>query len=182
MKKFIALFFVCIISFISYNFYLTTPAEEIAGKNVEKNILLKEGTYKVEFDHPDFRGWKAFLVLKINSDGKMEEITYDYINKSGLLKTKDEAYNKAMKNKNGIGPSEYCSRLAKNLVVYQNPDEVDSITGATHSAHYFKEFAQAAFKNAQSGNTATVYMPQPELIDPNAANVAKAANAEVKKQ
>ena len=165
MKPYALLFIVCVLTGGLFVFFASDDVQQQAPEAVSK---LKPGTYKVEYDQPDFRGWKAFFVMEVNATGEMEEITFDYINSSGGLKTQDVEYNKRMRSKSGVGPSDYCPRFVKNLRVYQNPDEVDGITGATHSSHDFKDFAQAAFKNAQIGNQSTVYIPQPELVAPDA--------------
>lgn len=164
MNKYIILFVVCVLIGGLFVFFSDNDVQQQAPETVSN---LKPGIYKVEYDRPDFRGWKAFFVMEVNAVGEMETVTFDYVNSSGILKTQDVEYNKRMRAKTGIGPSDYCPRFVKNLQVYQNPDEVDGITGATHSFHSFKTFAQTAFRNAQTGNHATVYLPQPELVDPS---------------
>ena len=163
----VALFLTIIIG-ASYFFFIKEDNKTQTVKKVQVVSDLKQGVYKVEFDKPDFRGWRAFFSMSVDERGEIKEVVYDYVNKDGGMKTQDEKYNRAMMNKNGVGPKAYCPRFAMNLLIYQDPDKVDNITGATHSADYFKEFAKAAFKSAKQGDMTTVLLPQPELIDPNA--------------
>ena len=175
MKKIISLLLVLLLvgagGFYSYDLF----AEKKGKKIVEKKSNLKAGTYTAEFDKPDFRGWKAFFEMTIDDTGEITYVKYDYVNANGQFKTQDTGYNRAMMNKNGVGPKNYCIRFEKNLIIYQQPDKVDSITGATHSYHYFKDFAKAAFIAAEKGDTSKIYLPQPEAVDPE--KVQKANNA-----
>jgi major membrane immunogen (membrane-anchored lipoprotein) len=134
---------------------------------------LKPGSYRAEYDQPDFRGWKAFLIMEVNTAGEINNIQYDYISTAGVLKTQDAAYNQRMKSKNGLGPSQYCPRFAKNLQIYQDPAKVDGITGATQSYKNFKDLAQAAFDAAKAGSRTVMLVPQPEANAPQAAGGKK---------
>ncbi|SCM81025.1 conserved hypothetical protein [uncultured Sporomusa sp.] len=158
----------CILAGLLFLFYPSPSGEDALQQLPASTVTLNPGTYSAMYDQPDWHGWKAFFIMKINDGGEIEEATYDYVNKSGDLKTQDQAYNQEMINDSGLGPSDYCPRFAKNLLVYQNPEEVDAITGATHSSRAFKELAQAAFKNAQTGDQAPIIIPQPELAAPAA--------------
>lgn len=162
MKKWIFLLTVCLLAtgYGAYTAYLSGGAEPV--KQQQYTGPLKPGVYKVEYDQADFRGWKAFFSMEVNPEGVMQNVAFDYIDLAGGLKTKNLTYSHTMKKKSGVGPIEYCPRFAKNLEIYQNPDQVDGITGATASSRDFKVFAKAAYEAAKSGNTATVYIPQPE--------------------
>lgn len=168
MKKYALLPIGCTLAGFFFLFYPFPPGDDALQQLPASSLTLSPGTYTVKYDQPDWHGWKAFLIMKINDKGEIEEVTYDYVNKSGDLKTQDQAYNQEMKRESGLGPSDYCPRFAKNLQVYQNPEEVDAITGATHSSHSFKQLARAAFKNAQIGDHSLIIIPQPELAPPAA--------------
>lgn len=154
-------------------FFWLTSDSNVVAKNTEEvfeNVNnFKPGVYRVEYDRPDFRGWKAFFVMEIAENGSMKKVEYDYMRNDGQLKTKDVKYNEAMVAKNGIGPAQYAPRLAKSLQIFDNPDEIDNITGATHSCHAFKIFASKAFQAAKEGKTSTILVPQPELVAPPVA-------------
>lgn len=123
---------------------------------------LQPGVYKAEYDTLDSHGWKAFFMMEVNEVGEVAAVTFDYYDNAGQLKTQDAGYNKAMRSKNGVNPASYCIRFAKNLQVYQDPEQVDGITGATQSFRGFKELARQAFAAARTGNQATVYLKQPD--------------------
>ncbi|MDX9873007.1 MAG: FMN-binding protein [Clostridia bacterium] len=162
MKKWVLLL-VCIIAVgAAVVFYY--PRLHEPEPAVEETMVspLKPGTYRVEFSEPDERGWKAFFAMEVNSAGEIAQANFDYISAAGILKTQDQAYNTRMKAANGLGPSEYCPRFAKNLLIYQNPEQVDGITGATSSYHDFKEFAQKAFAAAHTGSQEVIYLSQPK--------------------
>lgn len=173
MKKIIGIVTTIIILVGGIFFWLIDDSNVVAKskEDVFENVNnFKPGVYKVEYDKADFRGWKAFFVMEIANDGSMSKVEYDYIRSDGQLKTKDVKYNEAMSSKNGIGPTQYVPRLAKNLQVFGNPDEVDNITGATHSCHDFKTFAKKAFQAAKEGKTGTIILAQPDPVAPIKSN------------
>lgn len=166
LKKRLALVTVCLLATAAGMILYLNP--NAAPPAMVPLSPLKPGTYRVEYDRPDFRGWKAFVILEINSVGEIAQVTFDYAASDGSLKTQDAAYNQRMKAKNGLGPANYCPRFGKNLQIYQNPEQVDGITGATTSYRNFKQLAAAAFAAAKTGSQATSYLPQPEAVDPHA--------------
>ncbi len=135
-----------------------SPQTENAQFVEESKTRLIPGTYRAEFDQPDSRGWTPFLVMKINDEGKIAEVNFDYISTEGTFKTQDADYNQRMTAANGLGPQTYCPRFAKNLIIYQDPAQVDGITGATSSSQEFKQLAQAAYAAAEKGSQGTVYL------------------------
>lgn len=135
-----------------------SPQTEKAQSVEESKTRLTPGTYRSEFDQPDSRGWTSFLVMVINDEGKIAEVNFDYISTAGTLKTQDADYNQRMMAANGLGPKTYCPRFAKNLIIYQDPAQVDGITGATSSFREFKQLAQAAYAAAEKGSQGTVYL------------------------
>ncbi|MFZ7104305.1 MAG: FMN-binding protein [Peptococcaceae bacterium] len=160
MKKLIFVLAVC--SGLIAMWIAFSPQPRQLETSEEQPSLLKPGSYRVEFAEPDSRGWKAFFVMEVNTSGEIAEVNFDYLSVDGKLKTQDSEYNTRMKAVNGLGPGEYCPRFAKNLIVYQDPDQIDGITGATSSYHGFKMLAQAAFAAARTGSQETVYISQPQ--------------------
>jgi len=132
-----------------------------SGKEPTENELvstLLPGVYRAEYSQPDQGGWTPFVVIEINELGEIVEVTFDYSSPDGRLKTQDQEYNERMKAVSGLGPSQYCPRFAKNLIIYQDPDKVDAVTGATISSIHFKELAKAAITAAKEGKQDTVYV------------------------
>ena len=119
----------------------------------------KDGTYKATYDDFDEHGWKAYVDISI-TDGEISDVDFDYVNEEGDLKSKDEEYNTLMKEKSGSSPEEFSPALEQQLIEKLNVKEIDNITGATHSVENFKKLADAALKNAKSGNTEEVLVEQ----------------------
>lgn len=116
---------------------------------------LQDGTYKLEEKNLDKNGWKADFALTVK-DGKITESNYDYLDKDGNLKSENEEYEKAMKEKTGTGPAEYIPELNAELVAKGDPADVEVVTGATHSSESFKKYAQQLVDAAKEGNTETI--------------------------
>jgi len=114
----------------------------------------KDGTYKAEYSAADSRGWKPQLSLVIKDD-KISEVTFDYINDAGVLKTNDDVYKLAMEAKTGTYPAKYTEELEKALIEKQKVEDVATVTGATSSTANFKALAAAALEKAKAGDTAT---------------------------
>jgi len=124
---------------------------------------LQDGTYEVTFDEPDPTGWKAFLILKIE-DGSILEVTYDYRGygvQEGILKSQDEAYAEAMYAVTGTKPILYIQKLEDALLTSQDPEKIDTISGATTSTRDFKAFVKEALNASRQGEGAPITLPQP---------------------
>ena len=113
---------------------------------------LKDGTYKLNetgYDH----GYKVEMAMTVK-DGKITSTKYDYVDKNGKSKTKDAAYEKAMKAKVKVGPKEYIPELNKSFQKNgTNVGAIDVISGATDSSLTFKNYAQQLIQAAQAGDT-----------------------------
>ncbi|EHD21689.1 MULTISPECIES: FMN-binding protein [Brenneria] len=117
--------------------------------------IIKDGTYKAETINFDDHGWKPFVELTYK-DGKIAGVKFDYTSeKDGHLKTSDKEYGKKMASVAKTSPEVYTVKLAQSLLEKQNIEDVDGVTGATHSTEDFKILAGAAIENAKAGNTET---------------------------
>jgi len=183
MKKWLLLLLIAIIIVAGVAFVMHPKAED-EQTGIEKVSDLVPGVYRAEFAQPDQGGWTPFVVIEINELGEIAEVTFDYSSPDGRLKTQDQEYNERMKAVSGIGPSQYCPRFAKNLIIYQDPDKVDSVTGATSSSIHFKELAKAALADAKEGKQETVYVEtniqeqNPEQADAVSSATASANSKE----
>lgn len=113
---------------------------------------MQDGTYTLEETDFDENGWKVAMEITVE-DGKITASNYNYTNADGQLKTDDEEYQKMMKEKSGVGPQEFVKQLNDGLVATQDAQLVDIVTGATHSAEIFINYAQQLIQAAQNGNT-----------------------------
>jgi len=116
---------------------------------------IQDGVYKLQEVDFDDKGWKASMEIVVEN-GKITESDYNYENADGILKTEDKGYQKLMEEKVGIGPQQYIPQLNNSLVTTQNADSVDVVSGATHSAETFKNYAQQLIQAAQVGNSTTI--------------------------
>jgi major membrane immunogen (membrane-anchored lipoprotein) len=110
----------------------TTPVE-----NTTTESVYKDGVYKVAFDKFDAHDWKGQVELEIKGD-KITNVVFDYVNKDGKLKTKDEAYRAAMEPVSKTYPGKYIPELQQSLLDKQDISSIDAIAGATTSSNDFK--------------------------------------------
>lgn len=108
----------------------------------------KDGTYKAEQPNFDEHGWKGQIEITVK-DGKIASVTYNEVNKDGQLKRDDQQYAENMKAKTGVTPKEAYEKLEQQLIEKQDPDKVDTVTGATHTSQTFKELAAEVLKSAK---------------------------------
>lgn len=113
-----------------------------------------DGTYKVEAKEFDEKGWKEHVELVVK-DGKISEVTYDAVDKDGKMKTADATYKEKMEAASQTYPEKYMKELADQLIEMQSVNEVDVVTGATHSSENFKKLATEALTFAEKGETGT---------------------------
>ncbi|MFH5836310.1 FMN-binding protein [Proteiniclasticum sp. C24MP] len=125
---------------------------------------LQDGTYSVTFNRPDSTSWKAFMTLEI-LEGEITSVNYDYEGTGenlGKLKSEDVAYNEAMFATKGTNPVLYLKELENALLLHQDPDKVDTVSGATTSSRDFRTFSSAVLEAAREGNEEPIILEQPE--------------------
>ncbi|CQR24663.1 major membrane immunogen, membrane-anchored lipoprotein [Streptococcus varani] len=126
--------------------------EETPATTVEATASAwKDGTYTGQSDF-DERGWKVVHTITIK-DGKIAESDFGYEDKDGKKKSDNEEYNKSMKEKSGISSKEATEKLNAELLATQNVDEVEVVTGATHSSENFTAATKALLAAAEEGKT-----------------------------
>ena len=136
----------------------------LAGCQNDIEKPLQDGTYSVIFDEPDPTNWKAFMSIEI-LNGEIVSADYDYEGtgeNQGKLKSEDIAYNEAMFATKGTNPVIYLEKLEKALLLHQNPDEVDTVSGATTSSKDFIAFSTALLEAAKEGNEEQIILKQHE--------------------
>ena len=136
----------------------------LAGCQKEIEKPLQDGTYSVIFDEPDSTNWKAFMSIEV-LNGEIISADYDYEGtgeNQGKLKSEDLAYNEAMFATKGTNPAIYLKKLEEALLLHQNPDEVDTVSGATTSSRDFRTFTKALLEAAKEGNKEQLTIEQPE--------------------
>lgn len=112
---------------------------------------LKDGYYTAE-DKNGSHGWFEFVTIYVN-DGQIVSVEYNAKNSSGFIKSWDMSYMRVMNAVNGTYPNEYTRTYGGQLFDSQSADDIDAITGATHSYNTFKELAKAVMEKAKAGDT-----------------------------
>lgn len=137
----------------------TVETAETSEKEEAKQVAgapLQDGTYTLEEKNysNDYRATFSITV----ADGKITESNFDNVNADGESKKDNKEYNEAMKEKSGTGPAEFIPKLNELFVEAQNAGGIDieAVTGATHSARSFVNYAQQLIQAAQAGNTDTI--------------------------
>lgn len=115
---------------------------------------LKDGEYKLEEKNYN-NGYRVVFTIVVK-DGKITESNYDNVNEDGKSKVEDAEYNKKMEEVAKTSPEKYIPELNKELLEKQNPSDIDTITGATHSTDSFKEYAKQLIEAAEKGDTKTI--------------------------
>ena len=142
---------------------LLTAGILIGCSAVEPKPLM-DGTYTVMFDQPDSTDWKAFMTVEI-ADGTITDVIYDYEGtgeNEGKLKSEDTAYNEAMFATKGTKPTIYLDELEKALLLHQDPDKLETVSGATTSSRDFRTFVEAVLASAREGNEDPIIISQYE--------------------
>lgn len=136
-----------------------TGSENVVQQETDVTIVagapMQDGTYSLLEKELDQNGWKASFEL-IVEDGKITGSNYNYENEEGRLKTENEGYQEAMKDKTGVGPQEFIPQLNDALIAQQDAQKVDVVTGATHSSESFINYAQQLIQAAQKGDTTPI--------------------------
>lgn len=133
---------------------------EKVSKSTEEKVTLKDGNYKAESEF-DKHGWKVVHTITV-TDGLITASDFNYENKDGKYKADDDEYNKKMKAKSGTSSKEATEKLNDQLVKKQTIDDVEVVSGATHTSANFKASAKALLKAASKGQTETILIDLPK--------------------
>lgn len=82
-----------------------------------------DGTYQAIYDSFERNGWKPQLTLTVQC-GRITGAEFDYFDRNGQMKTRNQAYAAQMKFVTGVAPA-----------------EVDTVTGATSTSNQFISLA-----------------------------------------
>ncbi len=119
-----------------------------------KNNGMKDGFYTAEMSEYS-HGWKEYLCIMVKND-TIVYAEFNAKNPSGYIKAWDNAYMKNMYTVNGTYPNEYTRNYVAQLIETQNPDQVDTISGASNSADNFDRLSRAVIEQAKKGDSATI--------------------------
>lgn len=117
----------------------------------------KDGAYSATYDAYDAFGWKPRLEFDVKG-GRVASATFDYVNRNGQLKSRDEQYASAMKQKTGTTPADAAAALVGELLARQQ-GEVDAVSGATETSANFNELTAALFAKAATGDRSSTVLP-----------------------
>lgn len=115
---------------------------------------MKDGFYTAEtsgFEH----GWKEYLCIMVKND-TIVYAEFNAKNESGYIKAWDNAYMQNMKPITGTYPNEYTRKYVEQLVDTQNPDDIDVVSGASHSGSNFEKLSIAVINQAIKGDSQTI--------------------------
>lgn len=141
----------------------TEPAatEPAATEPAATGTQLVDGVYTASYDNFDSYGWKAQVEIEVK-ESKIANVKFDYVNKDGALKSKDEAYKAAMEPVAKISPEKAFNELQAALVTSQDAATVQAVAGATVSSNDFLALAAKALEAAATGATEPVVIPLPQ--------------------
>lgn len=125
--------------------------ESSEDTEVVSGASLQDGTYSLK-ELNDNNGYHVEFSIT-TEDGEITESNYDYVDADGQSKQDDDEYNENMKEESGVAPEEFIPQLNEELESEQNPENVEVVSGATHSSHSFQNYAQQLVQAAQEGNT-----------------------------
>lgn len=126
----------------------------------QKSAAMQDGYYSAEAAALDSHGWKEFVTICVKS-GKIVTVEYNAKNASGFVKSWDTHYMRDMNATYHTYPNKYTRQYGSDLLNKQNPDEVDAVTGATHSHDSFQILVRAAIRQADEGAAGVMYVDLP---------------------
>lgn len=123
----------------------------------QKKSVMQDGYYTAEARAFGDTGWKEYITIYI-SDNKIVTAEFDAKNSSGFIKSWDVDYMRKMNKTDGTYPNKYSREYAEALLNKQKPENIDNITGATHSYSSFQQLAAAAINQAKNGDKSVVFV------------------------
>lgn len=119
---------------------------------------MEDGFYTAEvaeYSH----GWKEYLCIFVKND-KIVYAEFNARNESGYIKAWDNGYMGNMLAGTGTYPNAYTRAYVAQLVETQDPDEIDAVTGASHSGGNFDKLSRAVMEQAKKGDSSIVVVEE----------------------
>ena len=113
---------------------------------------MKDGFYTAEMSEYS-HGWKEYLCIMVKND-RIVYAEFNAKDPSGYIKAWDNTYMQNMKSVEGTYPNEYTRKYVAQLLEKQTPDEVETISGETHSGDNFLKLSAAVIEQAMKGDSA----------------------------
>lgn len=123
---------------------------------------MQEGYYTAIASEYSATGWKEYITIYVR-DNHIISVEYDAKNASGFIKSWDMDYMRRMNAVNDTYPNEYCRIYADELKNRQDPQNIDAVSGATHSYENFILLAQAAIDQSLNGDKSIALVDLPEI-------------------
>ena len=114
---------------------------------------MKDGFYTAEMSEYS-HGWKEYICILVKAD-KIVYVEFNAKDPSGYIKAWDNAYMTEMKSVTGTYPNEYTRYYAAQIIDGQGSEEIDALSGASHSHSNFLRLSAAAIEQAKKGDDAT---------------------------
>ncbi len=153
MKKLFLPYWLCLILLIAatmlsgcqQNGYVNDT--KTGAVTVESESRLKDGTYTAHGAFRDDAGYAPFLSLSVTK-GIITKASYSEKDANGKIKT---AFSDSEAKKNYTDPEDFYQALESSLITHQDTENLPG--DERQSAADFKNLADAAMKNAESGIT-----------------------------
>lgn len=119
---------------------------------------MEDGFYTAEMAEYS-HGWKEYLCIFVKND-KIVYAEFNARNESGYIKAWDNGYMGNMLAGTGTYPNAYTRAYVAQLVETQDPDEIDAVTGASHSGGNFDKLSRAVMEQAKRGDSSIVVVEE----------------------
>jgi major membrane immunogen (membrane-anchored lipoprotein) len=123
----------------------------LSCSNKNPRPAFRDGYYAAEMRDFDSHGWKEYISIQINN-GYIVTVEYNARNVSGFIKSWNPDYMRTMNASDGTYPNKYTRMYATALLILQNANLIEAISGATESYANFVQLANAAIKQAREGS------------------------------
>ncbi|MBN7772210.1 FMN-binding protein [Clostridium aminobutyricum] len=138
IKKWLFVVFVCFLC-------VSTSACQSA-----QNTLI-DGYYTAEMSDYE-HDWKEFVTICVSNDN-IVTVEFNARNSSGYIKAWDMDYMRQMNSIKGTYPNAYTRAYAASLLKTQSAENIDAVSGATHSGGNFERIIALLLEKAKSGDT-----------------------------
>ena len=121
----------------------------------EKSQSLMDGQYSATTSYFDNRGYVQKLDILIKNS-IITQVSLKELSKSNVDRLTLEGSDKNWKNLGVANLSALYLRLYNELILSQNPDEIDAVSGATQTSERFSELSAAILAQAIKGDHETI--------------------------
>lgn len=122
---------------------------------------LNDGIFSAATDYYDARGFRQKLSIDV-INGIITKVDFEEIDKNNLIREETQVSEKDWPQSENLSLGKIRQNLIEGFIKKQNPNDIDSVSGATETSEDFKALSQGAYSQSSLNTNETIIIPTNE--------------------